>query len=1220
MKTNSVIRNLQRERKGFALITTVTILVLLSLIAIGLLSLSSVTVRSGSAELAQLEAKANARLALMLAIGELQTHLGPDQRISAEAGILDQTPETLSIEGVVHPHWTGVWSTEWLGETGDDDNKSPWVRNDREGGLSDRRFEEGYDREREVLSYLVSGNEGGKAELGENDLIDALDAQLENDAILLVGPGTVETGGGAGDFEEVRAPRVSTLNKSGRETGGYAYWIGDLGVKAHVAQVDEYSDENPSRGNSPDGMERLVNAQDAAGERVDGLGKLEADEAYKTVTDNTLGLAQDIDKEDMKRAFHHVTTVSKAVLANVRQGGLQRDLTAFVQSRGRIPDLRANGKLVSQGLNDLDNIIGPANPNMASEQGTRWSETKYRDIAPSFALVRNWANLGQQIAWTDMDRDQITPAATTESSDLRGMNDGVNVYDGGNLRPASFLPFATPNLFPVMVEGSLYYNMASYPDSPGQPNSQHTLRICYYPRIALWNPYNVAINTRHMCATIFGNGNKEIQITYADRTKQQNISIPYGRGSPDVGAVASAQDPSPGHYVGWILLSIAPTTIEPGETLVFSPSRTQQYELWNVDRNIISANSAPDPALYFWQDMRTKHVKLPSTFIEFPQGGSRSGGDNYMMSLKDAVRGRFTDGDFNSMQSIVYANTSLQAGGSDEFPVQWSARREVPVHSLANSRERLPGTAIPDVRTRDGFRLRWWQEHTSNKRGSGQLRAQPEHLQSSLIGTWNPRAAYFCRNPWDNVTDLPPHFYGMYTRDLFDPAVNWQAMMPRVKDGRMMGNPFGPPLAGQDSVVLFEVPRAEIGIPSLGFLRHLKLSEFGWHPSYAVGNSLADPRVGRTSTSPILSSSREKANNGWNQYLFGWGSGDRAGRGPDYWAMLTRQILFNRPTDHFVVYDLSYEVNFNLWDNYFVSTGSPGRKVDFVEDPQESPLPNGRMSLYGTGSDVESDIKNFHRAASQIWLDGGFNVHSVSKEAWRAVLASTGDTGYGSQYAVPFPRILNPPEGEYLDGNPEDREAFAGFASISDEDLDVLAEEIVREVKERAPFFGLSDFINRRLVDSAHGEKGPIEAAISAVGLNGEFDSGSYKIKNENDLRGVRFDNMSDATRLDQTLKPDSVAWGIPGYLTQGDIVQVIGSSLRPRSDTFMVRAYGESVDGRGKVKARAWCEAIVQRTPDPVNPDSTGLNPLIDDGGAVVDFGRRFRMVTFRWMGPSEV
>ena len=77
--------------------------------------------------------------------------------------------------------------------------------------------------------------------------------------------------------------------------------------------------------------------------------------------------------------------------------------------------------------------------------------------------------------------------------------------------------------------------------------------------------------------------------------------------------------------------------------------------------------------------------------------------------------------------------------------------------------------------------------------------------------------------------------------------------------------------------------------------------------------------------------------------------------------------------------------------------------------------------------------------------------------------------------------------------------------------------------------------------------------------MNGEFDSGSYEIKNENDLRGVRFDNMSDATRLDQTLKPDSVAWGIPGYLTQGDIVQVIGSSLRPRSDTFIGAGLRES-------------------------------------------------------------
>ena len=94
MKMKSVLSKLGGgARRGFVLITTIAILVILSLVAIGLLSLSSLTVRSGSAELAQLEARANSRLALMLALGELQTQLGPDQRISAEAGILDESPD-----------------------------------------------------------------------------------------------------------------------------------------------------------------------------------------------------------------------------------------------------------------------------------------------------------------------------------------------------------------------------------------------------------------------------------------------------------------------------------------------------------------------------------------------------------------------------------------------------------------------------------------------------------------------------------------------------------------------------------------------------------------------------------------------------------------------------------------------------------------------------------------------------------------------------------------------------------------------------------------------------------------------------------------------------------------------------------------------------------------------------------------------------------------------
>ena len=87
------IRN-SAGKSGFSLITTVMILTLLALIAIGLLSLSTVTIRSTTALDAQLEARANARLALMLALGELQQQMGPDQRISASASILDDSVES----------------------------------------------------------------------------------------------------------------------------------------------------------------------------------------------------------------------------------------------------------------------------------------------------------------------------------------------------------------------------------------------------------------------------------------------------------------------------------------------------------------------------------------------------------------------------------------------------------------------------------------------------------------------------------------------------------------------------------------------------------------------------------------------------------------------------------------------------------------------------------------------------------------------------------------------------------------------------------------------------------------------------------------------------------------------------------------------------------------------------------------------------------------------
>src|SRR5690606_16621148 len=77
-------------RRGFALIVTITMMVLLSVLGVGLLSLGGVALRASSGSENRAIAQANARMALSVAIGELQRLSGPDTRITAAGGILGE--------------------------------------------------------------------------------------------------------------------------------------------------------------------------------------------------------------------------------------------------------------------------------------------------------------------------------------------------------------------------------------------------------------------------------------------------------------------------------------------------------------------------------------------------------------------------------------------------------------------------------------------------------------------------------------------------------------------------------------------------------------------------------------------------------------------------------------------------------------------------------------------------------------------------------------------------------------------------------------------------------------------------------------------------------------------------------------------------------------------------------------------------------------------------
>jgi len=349
------------------------------------------------------------------------------------------------------------------------------------------------------------------------------------------------------------------------------------------------------------------------------------------------------------------------------------------------------------------------------------------------------------------------------------------------------------------------------------------------------------------------------------------------------------------------------------------------------------------------------------------------------------------------------------------------------------------------------------------------------------------------------------------------------------------------------------------------------------------------------------------------------------------------------------LHDLSYESNFSLWDNYFFSS----IKDDYTIGNE---LDNPRL-IAVNGSKLE-ELKDFHKAAKQLTVKGAFNVNSTSEIAWAALIASfrsspemsiTLQDGSTMEANDVYSRFLKPYKTKYDNNNPQDQETWTGYRKLTDEQIQALAKEIVREVKQRGPFISLADFVNRRLVDppkksgsetehTRTGLKGTLQAAIDKTDINAKHLTTLQIPKTEYDMGGpdkqvnygtdypeltipVKNGNSKFGPKPDHNHWADSKLVGVPSFLTQADLLQKFGSVLSARSDTFVIRTYGESLDSNGKVLASAWCEAIVQRTVTPLVADAEGLDPEKDlSTNPQSAFGRKFEIITFRWLNRNEI
>jgi hypothetical protein len=392
---------------------------------------------------------------------------------------------------------------------------------------------------------------------------------------------------------------------------------------------------------------------------------------------------------------------------------------------------------------------------------------------------------------------------------------------------------------------------------------------------------------------------------------------------------------------------------------------------------------------------------------------------------------------------------------------------------------------------------------------------------------------------------------------------------------------------GQDNVVLAEIPLAPLTNIAQG--QHASFAVDGILPANPLGNSFEPPYVNK---------------------------GELSGQ----WHNNT----FER-------HDMSYMLNRALWDEYYF-TGLSDRNYSVFEQQKSlkevvsefytlnQQLPNTYLHPWGK-PDIETlansntaTADGYKKVGAHLLLYGSFNINSTSVEAWKALLLRNRGNNIlerdtkGELYLkslgkdeVAFPRFSNFVKSASTFGGDSSRWSGDGITSVSE--VEKLAEEIVEQVKSRGPFASISQFVNRDYQTSKFSAKGALQEAIDETNIN--------KIRGFSETVGNGNFNSLHCGRVDAIHKQKGS--GAPGFITQADVLQQIGSQISARSDTFTVYGYGE-VEIDGKVE-HATCKVLVQRVPEYVDGTQSPEVEYASLNRVNKKFGRKFVTISFEWL-----
>ncbi|MFC0016638.1 hypothetical protein [Roseibacillus persicicus] len=1144
-------------------------MVLLSLLALGLLGLSAMVLRGREANSAQLEARANARLALQMAIAQLQRTAGPDQRVTASA----------AFAGNGYPEqWTGVWRT---GEEVDG-SLMPAVGYGSDWGTT-KSFK---DRRESVTSWRSDW------------FLEPLVTNVSNSS-----PEAVSSLASATD--SLPAVEVPLLGIG--QSGALGWWTDDRSQRTSVA---------PGRNADSVGEEAFASApRHDSGALVEE--KWETDffrdshERELTVTDQSLALAA---STSPLPAQSQAVARSYGLFTDSVFGGLKGDLTRFVESEGQV-----FGRDEELGLAGID-----ASASMLSEKFHESSGPKWQRLRSWFQLSRTGSSSGL----TSMEAENTRVAR--------------KAFGGEGYSVDAMASLEQP-VHPMVVDAGFHWDFTPE-DETGSSFYCHI-----YPRVSLWNPYNTQLTSEPMVILmpkhIDSGGGLSVEVSLRG---QVEIIPTVVRGWGE--QFRTAGSPTE-HY---FMFTIEPTTFEAGECLVFTPKVNarvgmQPYDDRVVSRNILTANQPVGPE-NFTLSLQSRNSLLQqrlargatvTRYISTPWDSQ-----NYQNALhwnpkpfllKQGTAGNMTSRDVMTREShATLQRLYVNDGGAGEDYFAESGKRAGYIRMYpgwSNDAENNGsewGTFASNPNRHPPRRWHYrvhlsWLDDIEELRVVGRINNPQPPYEAAVMADWNPIASVVCRTP---STYLREHFdlhVGPWYRckaahDAHGGLQNWGVFI----EGKARGCPNANPLdfASELAFPVIDLPSRNLPLQSLGQLRHAPLSPWLWHPLRIVGNSRPSLHATADETSlPTIAQTR----NPWTR------------------TVVQTDAVFDdlvQSDDHkdVLLYDISHEVNRRLWDSYFASSW----EEDFDEELNK--LPNALYRPHPTlRADKDLMETGSGRQALSFWLpayllvnEGAFNVNTLSTESWLAFLSGMKDvsrpSSNGQEMAAshPFSRFRQPLEESGF---------WGGGVGLDDSQLSTLSSALVEVVRERGPFLGVSDFVNRRLSkDETQSRAGALDEAIQRASLRYEEGRDFLNMATDQDSA------VPPRQRLTQEHNAEWLLDGAPGILEQSDILEPLGGTLCARGDTFRIRATGISKDESGRILAQVYCEATVVRSPEyllagdltepgsSTEPNSALLRPYLENESDStlqanpdmhplnLKYGRRFEVLDFRWLTPSEI